>query len=123
MSAELLPIGQNIAVSALTAGVALEAVPAEDIVSGDPQQGVTELGTIGGADAGIWELRAGVVTDTEVDELFIVLSGEATIEILSGAEEGREITVRTGDAMRLVGGTRTRWTVRDHIRKIYIAAE
>ncbi|WP_017793213.1 cupin domain-containing protein [Leucobacter salsicius] len=123
MSAELLPTGQNIAVSALTAGVALEAVPAEDTVSGDPQQGVTELGTIGGAEAGIWELRAGVVTDTEVDELFIVLSGEATIEILSGAEEGREITVRTGDAMRLVGGTRTRWTVRDHIRKIYIAAE
>lgn len=123
MSAELLPDGKNLAVSALTAGVALEAVPEADTVAGDPQQGITELGVIGGAEAGIWELRAGVVTDTEVDELFVVLSGEATIEILSGDDEGREVTVRTGDAMRLVGGTRTRWTVRDHIRKIYIAAE
>lgn len=123
MSAELLPDGQNAAVAALSAAVALEAVPEEDTVEGDPQQGVTELGSIAGAETGIWELRAGVVTDTEVDELFVVLSGEATIELLSGDEAGREITVRTGDVMRLVGGTRTRWTVRDHIRKIYIAAE
>ena len=123
MSAALLPEGQNISVSAIAAAVALEAVPADDTVSGDPQQGITELGAMGGVEAGIWELRAGVVTDTEVDELFVVLSGEATIEILSGDDEGREVTVRAGDAMRLVGGTRTQWTVRDHIRKIYIAAE
>ena len=122
-AAELLPEGRNHAVSAITAGVALEAVPETDTVSGDPQQGVTELGPVAGAEVGIWELRAGVVTDTEVDELFVVLSGEATIEILSGPETGREITVRAGDAMRLVGGTRTRWSVREHIRKIYIAAE
>ncbi|MHA3682872.1 cupin domain-containing protein [Leucobacter sp. HY1908] len=122
-AAELLPEGRNHAVSALTAGVAFEAVPEADTVAGDPQQGVTELGTVAGAELGIWELRAGVVTDTEVDELFVVLSGEATIEILSGAEAGREITVRAGDVMRLVGGTRTRWNVREHIRKIYIAAE
>lgn len=122
-AAELLPEGSNHAVSAITAGIALEAVPETDTVSGDPQQGITELGAIAGADVGIWELRAGVVTDTEVDELFVVLSGEALVEILSGPEAGSEITVRAGDAMRLVGGTRTRWSVRDHIRKIYIAAE
>nr|WP_245190325.1 cupin domain-containing protein [Leucobacter exalbidus] len=107
----------------MTAPVALEAIAEDDIVSGEPQQGFTELGSIAGAEVGIWELRSGVVTDTEVDELFIVLSGEATIEILSGDDAGREVTVRTGDTMRLVGGTRTKWTVGDHIRKVYIAAE
>ncbi|MBP1327121.1 putative cupin superfamily protein [Leucobacter exalbidus] len=122
-SGELLPEGQNLAISALTAPVALEAIAEDDIVSGEPQQGFTELGSIAGAEVGIWELRSGVVTDTEVDELFIVLSGEATIEILSGDDAGREVTVRTGDTMRLVGGTRTKWTVGDHIRKVYIAAE
>lgn len=123
MSAQQLPEGKNIRVNALTAAVALEAVPEADTVAGDPQQGITELGSLAGVETGIWELREGVVTDTEVDELFVVLSGEATIELLSGQDIGTEITVRTGDAMRLVGGTRTRWTVRDHIRKIYIAAE
>ena len=120
---ELLPEGRNAAVSGYDAGVAFEPVPAEDTVSGDPQQGITELGAVGGVDVGIWELRAGVTTDTEVDELFVVLSGAAKIELLSGPDAGTTVEVKAGDVMRLVGGTETRWTVEDHIRKVYIAAE
>lgn len=128
MSGAQLPEGANLAVSAVTADVALEAVPAADVVTGSPVQGTLELGKIAGAEAGVWELRGGTVTDTEVDELFIVLSGGATIELLSepgrdaaAGEEPRVVEVGPGDAMRLVAGTRTRWTVADHIRKIYIA--
>lgn len=123
-----LPNGRNAAVHAGSIPVALEAVDPADVVSGDPAQGVVELGEIGGAETGIWELRGGTVTDTEVDELFVVLSGGATIELLSepGVEsdpsaEPRTVEVGPGDVMRLVAGTRTRWTVRDHIRKVYIA--
>ena len=128
MSAELLPEGHNIAVTGTAVDIALEAVPADDVVSGAPHQGVAPLGTLGGTAAGIWELREGVVTDTEVDEFFIVLSGEATIEFLapdapSGAAAAEPVTVRAGDVMRLVAGTRTRWTVTDHIRKVYLAAQ
>lgn len=118
----LLPDGRNEAVRGTSVTVELESVPAEDVVSGSPRQGVAELGEIGGAQAGIWELREGVVTDTEVDELFIVLSGGARIEFLSGPEQGGTVEVGPGDVMRLVGGSRTRWTVEDHIRKVYIAA-
>ncbi len=125
-----LPAGRNAVARASSLPVALEAVPAGDVVSGVPEQGIVELGGIAGAETGIWELRGGTVTDTEVDELFVVLSGAATIELLS--EPGvvsdadappRIIEVGPGDVMRLVAGTRTRWSVADHIRKVYISGE
>ena len=82
-------------------------------------QGALELGSLGGCETGIWELRDGAVFDTEVDEVFVVISGGATIELL---DEGRSVDVKTGDVMRLTAGTRTRWIVRDHVRKVYLAA-
>ncbi|GAB2569269.1 cupin domain-containing protein [Leucobacter ruminantium] len=124
MSENLLPEGRNEMVRGIRAAVELDAVPAEDVISGSPEQGVLELGPIGGAEVGIWELRGGTVTDTEVDEMFVVLSGGATIDLLDGpgVEPGTVVEVGPGDVMRLVAGTRTRWTVEDHIRKVYIAA-
>lgn len=132
MDAYLLPEGRNAAVRGTEVSIDLQAVDAADTVSGTPTQGVAELGTLGGTDIGIWELREGVTTDTEVDEFFVVLSGGATIEFLDEVGEPgdagagvqpRTVEVRAGDVMRLVAGSRTRWTVSDHIRKVYIAAE
>ncbi|QIM15219.1 cupin domain-containing protein [Leucobacter insecticola] len=117
---ELLPDGSNQAVNGRGVAIPLDAVPAEDTVSGSPRQGIAELGSIGGCEVGIWELRSGIVTDTEVDELFVVLSGGAIIEFL---DEDRSVEVGPGDTVRLIAGSRTRWTVEDHIRKVYIAAE
>ncbi|SDQ48285.1 cupin domain-containing protein [Leucobacter chromiiresistens] len=121
----LLPDGRNVAVRGTGIDVELEAVDPADTVSGSPEQGIAELGGIAGAELGIWELRGGTVTDTEVDELFIVLSGSASIELLDvpgdpGAA-GSVVEVAAGDVMRLIAGTRTRWTVGDHIRKVYVA--
>ena len=77
------------------------------------------------AEVGIWELTAGVVTDTEVAEVFVVISGSATIELLEvpgdPAASGQQLSVSAGDVVRLVAGTKTRWTVAERIRKIYIA--
>lgn len=121
----LLPDDRNDVVRGTTTPVELDAVPAAETVSGAPKQGIVELGGIAGAETGIWELRGGAVTDTEADELFVVLSGGAQIELLdvpgSPEETGRVIDVAAGDVMRLVAGTRTRWTVADHIRKVYIS--
>jgi len=121
----LLPEGANELMHGLRAEVEFEAVAAEDVVAGEPAQGILELGSIAGAEVGIWELRGGAVTDTEADELFVVLSGGARIELLDSPDGrgGRAFEVGPGDVMRLVAGTRTRWTVEDHIRKVYIAAE
>lgn len=117
---DLLPDGMNGVVHGRGAIVPLAPVPAEEVDYGNPRQGTLELGTIGNCEAGIWELRDGAVLDTEVDELFVVISGGATIKLL---EEGRSVDVKTGDVMRLNAGTKTRWIVKDHIRKVYLATE
>lgn len=116
---QLLPQGANGVVHGRGAIVSLEPVPAEEVDYGNPRQGVLELGQVGGCEAGIWELRDGAVVDTEVDEMFVVISGSATIKLL---DEGRSVDVKTGDVMRLTAGTKTRWIVKDHIRKVYVAA-
>lgn len=92
------------------------------MISGAPTQGTVELGTVGGSEVGIWELREGVVIDTEVEEIFVVLSGEAYIDFIDASGATTEtVTVRQGDVMRLAEGSQTRWTVPDHIRKVYIS--
>lgn len=140
-----LPVDKNAVVSATTFNVELEPVSASDTLSGSPSQGFVRLGALvpspaegaaeGGAadsaaaeelaEVGIWELTAGTVTDTEVAEVFVVISGSATIELLEvpgdPAASGQQLAVHAGDVVRLVAGTKTRWTVAERIRKIYIA--
>lgn len=64
---------------------------------------------------GIWQITPGVVTDTEADELFVVLSGRATIEF----EGGPTLEVGPGDCAVLHAGDRTVWTVHETLRKAY----
>ncbi|PBC81801.1 hypothetical protein SAMN05216511_5534 [Streptomyces sp. KS_16] len=64
---------------------------------------------------GIWQITPGVVTDTEANELFVVVSGRATIEV----EGGSVLEVGPGDACVLREGDRTRWTVHETLRKAY----
>ncbi|KPC59576.1 dioxygenase [Streptomyces chattanoogensis] len=64
---------------------------------------------------GIWQITPGVVTDTEANELFVVVSGRATIEI----EGGPVLEVGPGDACVLREGDRTQWTVHETLRKAY----
>lgn len=116
---ELLPEGANGVVHGRGAIDPLEPVPAEKVDYGSPREGTLELGTVGGVELGIWELRDGAVLDIEVDEAFIVISGGATIKLV---DEGRSVDVKTGDVMRLTAGTKTRWIVKDHIRKVYLSA-
>jgi uncharacterized cupin superfamily protein len=64
---------------------------------------------------GIWQITPGVVTDTEANELFVVVSGRATIEV----EGGPVLNVGPGDACVLREGDRTQWTVHETLRKAY----
>ncbi|MEV0007078.1 cupin domain-containing protein [Streptomyces sp. NPDC051840] len=64
---------------------------------------------------GIWQITPGVVTDTEADELFVVVSGRATIEVA----DGPVLTVGPGDLCVLREGDRTTWTVHETLRKAY----
>lgn len=108
---DLLPLSQSVADAVLTAD---ELDPAT-IVSGEPRTASLVLHEGDGIERGIWEITPGVVTDVEADELFVVLSGRATIEF----QDGPTLEVGPGDVVVLPEGAVTRWTVHETLRKVY----
>lgn len=106
-------------VDALAVSVEHEALSAEAVVEGAPRAGVYELGTFGGTEIGVWEMTPGIATDTEADEIFVVLAGRAQIAFLDPAREA--IHVGPGSVVRLMAGMRTEWTVTETLRKVYVA--
>lgn len=109
----------NSAVDAATLPLEHEPVPADQLVDGAPTTATSALATVGGAEVGVWEMRPGVMRDVEADEVFVVLSGAATIEFADGSAPLR---VGPGDVVRLAAGAETVWTVTDTLRKVYVAA-
>ncbi len=91
-----------------------EPVASDQIVEGEPSTGLWE------ADDrwGVWEMTPGAMWDIEVDELFVVISGEATLERVI---DGEAVTSRLhpGVACRLLEGERTVWRVSETLRKVY----
>ena len=86
------------------------------VVSGNPQVSTHELLDSESLAVGVWQHTAGVSTDVEVDELFVVLRGRATIEVAGGPT----LEVGPGDVGVLEAGAETTWTVHEDLRKIYI---
>ncbi|MFJ9036450.1 cupin domain-containing protein [Streptomyces sp. NPDC102406] len=101
------------------ADVALEPEPLDPdrIVSGDPVvTGAVLWESADGAQVrGVWQITPGVVTDTEADEMFVVVSGRATVEI----EGGAVLELGPGTVGVLREGDRTTWTVHETLRKAY----
>ena len=97
-----------------------ELDPAQ-IVSGSPETAelVLDESADGQVTRGVWEMTPGVVTDVELDELFVVISGRATIEI----EGAAQIDVGPGSVVVLGEGAKTRWTVHETLRKVYQVTE
>ena len=92
-----------------------EPVPVEQLVAGAPSTGFVELtDTIG-----VWEMSPGAMRDVEGDEVFVVLSGSATVEFDEPSLP--PIELGPGSVVRLTAGMRTLWTVRETLRKVYVA--
>ena len=91
---------------------------AGEVVDGTPVAGLASLAEVGGASVGLWELSDGTVRDTEVDEVFAVLAGEATVRFL---DSGGTVELRPGTVVRLRAGERTEWEVRSTLRKLYVS--
>ena len=68
---------------------------------------------------GVWEMTPGAMTDVEVDEVFVVLSGAATVEFDRARAAAHR--ARAGSVVRLTAGMRTTWTVHETLRKVYVA--
>lgn len=106
---------------ALRADVALEDVPADQVTAGRPRAGLTTVATIARADISIWEMTAGGMRDVEIDEVFVVIAGEATVTLFTDGVESDRIELRPGVICRLEAGSTTRWDVARMLRKVYIA--
>ena len=93
------------------------------IISGSPRSFEGEIATAplpGGAAlaTGVWRCTAGTVTDVEVDETFVVLSGRATIE-----HAGESHEVGPGDVCVLPAGAETTWTIHEDLTKVFVVVE
>ena len=94
-----------------------EPVSAGQSVAGDPSTAASTLTRFGDLEVGIWEMSVGTMTDVEADEVFVVLSGAATVDFADGTPT---LALRPGDVGRLAAGAQTTWTVTETLRKIYL---
>lgn len=102
--------------SASSAQVPVEPLAADVVLAGTPESGVLPLPSPPGLEVGIWEHTVGTTTDVEVDEVFVVISGRATI----APADGPPIEVGPGDVVVLPEGTATTWTIHETLRKVYV---
>lgn len=106
-------------VHAATVSLAHEPLPADEVLIGRPTAATHALARLGEVEVGIWEMTPGTASDTEADEVFVVLAGHARIEFVEPPLPA--IEVGPGSVVRLTEGQRTVWTVTETLRKVYIA--
>lgn len=103
----------------LDVDVAVPTTPLDPatVVDGAPAAGSRALAAVAGVEVGVWEMSPGAATDVEVDEVFVVLSGSASVSF----EDGESVELGPGAVVRLRAGEHTTWVVRETLRKIYVA--
>lgn len=111
--------GAGRAVTDVDLALAHTPLPTDEVVSGSPTTAIAVLDDTGDREIGIWEMTPGTACDTEVDELFVVLSGRATIVFEDPSLP--DLEVGPGSVVRLAEGMRTTWIVTETLRKVYIA--
>ncbi|WP_193096477.1 cupin domain-containing protein [Brevibacterium sp. FME17] len=85
----------------------------------EPTTAFAQLGTITGADYGLWEMSAGDMRDIEGEEVFLVVSGTGRIEF--DESDLPPIELSSGTLVRLEDGMKTRWYVNEApLRKLFI---
>jgi len=98
----------------------VSVVHAPDAALADDPDGTTRwvpLEATGSGEVGIWEIDPGTATDVESDEVFVVLSGRATVSV----DGWQDVTVGPGDVVRLQAGATTTWVVAERLRKVYLS--
>jgi uncharacterized protein len=87
----------------------------DQVVEGAPEVRGLVLHEDDAGERGVWEHTPGVSRDVEADELFVVVSGRATIELAGG----QVLEVGPGDVAVLPEGARSVWRVHETLRKVF----
>lgn len=77
------------------------------------------LSNLFGARIGVWEVKKGAVGGVPEEEVFVVISGSATVTF---ENTGEVIEVGPGSVVRLGEGEPNSWVVHEDLRKVYINA-
>lgn len=112
-----LPAG--IAFDPTTIGIVFEPIDQDQVRSGSPRTRYSDVDETDQRTIGVWEHTAGVSTDVEVDEVFVVLAGSGTLTFEE--PDLPSVDLRPGVIVRLTAGMRTVWTITETLRKVYIA--
>lgn len=107
-------------VDVLAVDLPMVEVPREQVTTGRPRTGVQPVVDLFDVEIGVWEMTEGGMRDVEIDEIFVVLEGEATVALLVDGEESERIELRAGSLCRLAAGSATRWDVSRALRKVYV---
>ena len=106
----------------LSAALTLAPLSQEKVIEGAPLEGHRTLAAHGDTSIGLWELSESISSDVEADELFVVLSGRASVEIAADAKRAATtLELQAGSIVRLSAGMRTVWHVHETLRKLYVA--
>lgn len=85
-------------------------------VAGSVTTAARAVASEGDMEVGVWEHSVGTSTDTEVQEVFVVLAGAGTVT----CEQGGQIELAPGVVGLLEAGARTTWTITEPLRKVWI---
>jgi uncharacterized protein len=93
----------------------------ETVLEGSPEVSELVLDTSpdGRVVRGVWQITPGVVRDVEADEVFVVVSGRATVEV----EGGPTLELEPGVVGVLRAGDRAVWRVHETLRKVFQITE
>jgi len=111
----------GLVVQATTIALEHELLPPDQVIAGAPTTGFAVLVEASlersGPEVGVWEMTPGTATDVEVDEVFVVLAGRATL-LMPGLDA---VELTSGSVVQLTAGMVTTWIVYEPLRKLYIA--
>jgi len=107
----------TMALDALTLPLDPAPLDPRNILAGNPAVSWKTLwrSPDGRSERGIWQITPGTVSDVEVDEMFVVLTGKATVTV----EGGPTLVLAPGSVGMLTAGDRTVWQVTETLRKAY----
>ncbi len=90
-------------------------IPAEDIISGEPESTMAILWRTddGKLYNGVWHCTPGVFMLSSPGETITLIEGDVTIT----PEGGEPVNVRAGEIAYIPEGTRAKWEVRETVRK------
>jgi len=101
--------------SVVDAPVEPAPIPAEDVISGEPESTMAILWRTddGKLYNGVWHCTPGVFMLSSPGETITLIEGDVTIT----PEGGEPVNVRAGEIAYIPEGTRARWEVRETVRK------